>query len=171
MRDELRDRLRSSFAAGRPPGGAGPAPEAASPGGAGPAPEAASPGDTFSRDFWARAERVVVPAMAEVGRFLESHGRFFSIERVAERTTCRGVLVASSVQMNVFRRHRTVNFKNGAPHFNVVCDSKGRRVLLQRTTLLAGTGPEDVGTSTLDALTRDLVQGRIAAMLDVLARG
>ena len=158
MRDELRDRLRSSFAAGRPPDGAPLAPEAA------------SPGSAFSRDFWARAERVVIPAMAEVGRLIEGHGRFFSIERILERTTCRGVLVAPSVQMNVFRRHRTVNFKNGAPHFNVVCDSKGRRALFRRTLLLSGTEAEEVGACGLDALTRDLVQDKIAAMLDVLAR-
>ena len=158
MRDELRDRLRSSFAAGRPPGEAGHAPDAP------------SPGDAFLRDFRAKAERVVVPAMAEVGRLLESHGRFFSIERVAERTTCRGVLVPPSVQMNVFRRHRTSNFKNGAPHFNVVCDSGGRRVLFRRTLLLSGAEAEDVGACGLDALTRDLVQDKVAAMLDVLAR-
>lgn len=158
MRDELRDRLKSSFAAGRPPGGAGPAPDEP------------SPGDAFARDFWARADRVVVPAMAEVGRLLEGHGRFFSIERVAERTTCRGVPVPASVQMNLFRRHRTVNFKNGAPHFNVVCDRAGRRALFRRTLLLAGTEAEDVGSATLDALTRDLVQEKIAAMLDRLAR-
>lgn len=159
MRDELRDRLRSTFAAGRAPGETGSAPGAAP-----------SPGDAFLRDFRVKAERVVVPAMTEVGRVLEGHGRFFSIERIAERTTPRGVLVPTSVQMNVFRRHRTANFKNGAPHFNVVCDRAGRRVLFQRTTLAAGAGAEDVGACGLDAVTRDLVQERIAAMLDILAR-
>lgn len=159
MRDELRDRLRSSFTVGRPPGAAGPAPEAAS-----------SPGDGFARAFWARAERVVVPAMAEVGRLIEGHGRFFSIERIPERTTCRGVAMPASVQMNVFRRHRTVNFKNGAPHFNVVCDAAGGRALFRRTLLLSRAEAEDVGACALDALTRDLVQEKIAAMLDRLAR-
>lgn len=159
MRDELKDRLRSSLAAGHAAGETARAPDGAP-----------SPGDAFLRDFRAKAERVVIPAMEEVGRLLESHGRFFSIERIAERTTCRGVLILPSVQMNLFRRHRTVNFKNGAPHFNVVCDRAGRRVLFRRTTLLAGPEPEDVGSTTLDALTRDAVQDRIAAMLDRLAR-
>lgn len=158
MRDELRDRLKSALSAGHGPGEARQAPDAS------------TPGDAFHRDFLLKAERVVVPAMAEVGRLMEQHGRFFSIERIAERTTCHGVPVPPSVQMNVFRRQRTVNFKNGAPHFNVVCDRAGRRVLFQRTLLLAGAGPEDVGASTLDALTRDLVQDKLAAMLAILAR-
>lgn len=159
MRDDVRDRLNASFAAGRaqaePPGDARDAPS----------PEAA-----FVRAFLVKADRVVVPAMLEVGRAIERHGRFFSIERVAERRTCRGVLVPTSVQMNVFRRRRTVNFKNGAPHFNVVCDRAGRRVLFRRFLALASIEPEDAGACTLDALTRDLVQDKLAAMLDALAR-
>ncbi len=158
MWGDLKGRLESSLSVGRSPG----APTHA--------PEPPSSGDLFLRDFRAKAERVVVPAMTEIGRLIERHGRFFSIERIAERTTCHGVLVPTSVQMNVFRRHLTVNFKNGAPHFNVVCDRAARRVLFQRTTLISGTGPEDVGSSTLEALTRDLVQDKIAAMLDMLAR-
>lgn len=159
MRDDVKDRLRTAFSAA-------PAPDEA-PRAAGQAP---STGDAFLRDFRAKAERVVVPAMMEVGHLLESHGRFFSIERIDERTTCHGVLVPPSVQMNVFRRHRTSNFKNGAPHFNVVCDRAGRRVLFRRTLLLSGTEAENVGACGLDALTRDLVQDKVAAMLDVLAR-
>lgn len=158
MRDDLKDRLRSAFTVGRPPGETTSAPTMSAP-----------PDDPFLRDFRVKTERVVVPAMTEIGRLLERHGRFFSIERIAERFTCHGVLVPTSVQMNIFRRHMTVNFKNGAPHFNVVCDRARRRVLFQRTTLLSGAGPEDVGTATLDALTRDLVQDKIAAMLDTLA--
>ena len=154
MRDDLEHRVRSSFAAACPPGEVGPAPELP------------PLGDAFMRDCWARAERVVAPAMAEVDRLVERHGRFFSIER----TTCRGVAVPASVQMNAFRRHRTVNFENGAPHFDVVCDAAGRRALFRRTPLLSGAGPEDGGARALDALTRDLVQDRVAALLDVLAR-
>ncbi len=159
MRDDVKDRLRTAFSAARAPGEA---PRASG--------EVPPPGDAFLRDFSIKAERVVVPAMIEVGRLMENHGRFFSIERIAERTTCRGVTVPTSVQMNVFRRHRTVNFKNGAPHFNVACDRAGRRVLFRQTTLLSGTGPEDVGACGLDALTRDLVQAKVAAMLGMLAR-
>ena len=156
MRDELKDRLTASFVAGHPPGEPDPATVPTS-------------DDAFLRGFLLKADRVVVPAMIEIGRVVERHGRFFSIDRIAERHTCHGTLVPTSVQMNVFRRHRSVNFKNGAPHFNVVCDRAGRRVLFRRTTLLAGTGAEDVGTCGLDALSRDLVQDKIAAMLDILA--
>ncbi len=159
MRDDVKHRLRTAFSAARAPGEA---PR--------PVEEAPSPGDAFLRDFRVKAERVVVPAMTEVGRLMESHGRFFSIERVAERTTCRGVTVPTSVQMNLFRRRRTANFKNGAPHFNVVCDCAGRRVLFRQTTLLAGAGAEEVGACGLDALTRDLVQAKVAALLGMLAR-
>lgn len=159
MRDDLRDRLKSAFSGVHSSSEAPRVP-------AGPA----LPGDGFVRDFQAKAERVVVPAMLEIGHVIEQHGRFFSIERIAERWTCRGILVPTSVQMNVFRRQHTANFKNSAPHFNVVCDRAGRRVLFQRTILLSGAGPEEVGTCALDALTRDLVQDKIAAMLDVLAR-
>ncbi|MGI4764559.1 MAG: hypothetical protein ACRYGP_05780 [Janthinobacterium lividum] len=159
MRDDLKDRLRASFSGGRSPGAA----PSATPG-------LLSPDEDFVRGFLLKADRVVVPAMLEVGRVVERHGRFFSIERIAARQTCHGALVPTSIQMNVFRRQHTVNFKNGAPHFNVDCDPAGRRVLFRRTTLLAGTGAEEVGTCGLDALTRDLVQDKIAAMLDILAR-
>ena len=159
MRDDLKDRLRASFSGGRSPGETAPA-----------TPVFLSPDQDFVRDFRVKAERVVVPAMQEVGRVVERHGRFFSIERIAERQTCHGTLVPTSIQMNLFRRQRTVNFKNGAPHFNVVCDPAGRRVLFRQTTLLAGTGAEEVGSCRLDSLTGDLVQEKIAAMLTILAR-
>ena len=159
MRDDLKDRLNSAFSAGR---SSGDTPSAT--------PGFLTPDQDFVRSFRFKAERVVVPAMLEIGRVVERHGRFFSIERIAERQTCHGSLVPTSIQMNLFRRQRTVNFKNGAPHFNVVCDPAGRRVLFRQTTLLAGTGAEEVGSCRLDALTGDLVQEKIAAMLDILAR-
>lgn len=158
MRDDLKDRLKTAFSGGHAPGETPRGPT-----------DPALPGDGFVRDFRAKAERVVVPAMLEIGHVIERHGRFFSIERIAERWTCHGVLVPTSIQMNIFRRHHTANFKNSAPHFNVVCDRAGRRVLFQRTVLLSA-GPEEVGSCALDALTRDVVQDKIAAMLDVLAR-
>lgn len=155
MRDDVRDRIRAAFSGARP---------AAPPSGAPAAP------DPFLRDFLIRADRVVVPAMMEVGRAIEAHGRFFSVERVPERRNGRGVLIPTAVQMNVFRRHRTANYKNGAPHFDVVCDRAGRRVLFRRSLSPCLAGPEEVGDCALEALTRDRVQDGIAAMMDALAR-
>ena len=122
--------------------------------------------------FLGKAERVVYPAMLEIGRVLEKHGRFFSIELIGERMSGRGVVIPPSVQMNFYRRHRTTNYKHGCPHFNVVCDQGARRVLFQRSTLHAGVPgqPESCGTCSLDQLTGDLVQEKITAALEALTR-
>lgn len=161
MREELRDRLARSFAM---PGTVAPGLDAPG-GGSGPA-------SAFQAAFLRKAERVVYPAMLEIGRAVEQHGRFFSIELLSERTTCRGVMMPTSVQMNFFRRSRTVNFKNAAPHFNVSCDPGERKVLFRYTTVShAGENVVPCGRCTLEQLGRDLVQDKLVASLDALLGG
>ena len=158
MRGELRERLARSFTT---PGSMAPPPER--PGHLGAATGA------FEATFLRKAERVVTPAMLEVGRLVERHGRFFSIELLSGRTTCRGIVLPTSVQMNFFRRSRTVNFKNECPHFNVSCDAGERKILFHYTIPShAGEQVTPCGRSTLEQLGRDLVQERLVASLHAI---
>ena len=120
----------------------------------------------FIARFEALRESLIKPVFQEVGELVKARGYDYRIESWDERRDESGRPEGPQVEI-CFLTERDAASKGPHPRFTIIAEKYASRLRFKESTVTPGrTGRSgEAGETTLDALTRDLLEERLVALL------
>ena len=130
--------------------------------------------DDFLLDFMEAQNKFIQPAMQEIGQYIKGKGYDFEVSADDDEapTEGRGSTIPASVTFTLFLGPRSYR-KDEHPSLSVICDKDQQLVRFHECThsTLPGGYSRSAGEEKLPAVTRELIQQKIAALVaEVLGR-
>jgi hypothetical protein len=121
----------------------------------------------FLERFHLLGETLIKPVFEEVGQLVKARGCDYRIASLGERRDASGRPEGPQIEIGFLTGTESSDGERPYPKFTVVAEKYAAKLRFRESTAMPGRSGRsgETGESTLDALTRDVLEERLVALL------